>query len=103
MKIDFDSNADALTLVLAKGKVVQDKAISHNVFAGFDKKGQLVELQILDISEHEKVWISVEAASKLLNKSERTILRWIHSGKIPSQKVGREYRIPIEEIQALAG
>lgn len=102
IKIDFDKDAGALTFVLNKGKVTQDEEISENLFAGYNKAGKLVELQILEIEDNSDVWITVEAAAKILGRSERTILRWIHSGKIRSRKVGREYRIRIEDIEHTA-
>lgn len=102
IKVDFDKDADALTLVLNSGKVTSDKQISENLFAGYNKEGGLVELQILELKDNSDVWITVEAAAKILDRSERTILRWIHSGKIRSKKVGREYRIRIDDIEEMA-
>ena len=102
MKIDFDRDADALTLILGKGTVTKDKKVAESVFAGINDNGELIELQILDISAQERVWITVDAAAKLLGKSDRTILRWIQSGKLKSKRVGREYRIALEDINDLA-
>ncbi len=102
LKIDFDKSADAVTLVFRSGKVSRDHQVAENVFAGFNKKGELIELQVLDLAESDEVWITVEAAAKILGKNERTLLRWIHSGKIQSKKIGREYRIPLDQIQEMA-
>lgn len=102
MKITFDKKADALAIVFKEARISRDDEITPNVFAGFDRAGELVEIQILDISKAEQPWFTVEAAAKYLNKSERTILRWIGSGKLKPKKVGREYRIKPQDLEKLA-
>ncbi len=102
MKLSYDKDADAFTIVFSKEKVVRDDQISENVFAGFSKSGELVEVQVLDISHNDKAWLTVELVAKILGKSERTILRWIDKGTLPAKKVGKEYRIDPEVVQELA-
>jgi len=41
--------------------------------------------------------------AELLNYNKVTIIRWIHTGKIKAIKIGRDYRIPEEEVQKLLG
>jgi len=101
MKITFDKKADALAIVFRDGRVSKDDEVAENVFAGFDRAGELIEIQILDISKSDKPWFTVEAAAKYLNKSERTILRWIDSGKLKPKKIGREYRISPDDLEKL--
>ena len=101
MKISFDKKADALAIVFKEGRVSRDDEIAKNVFAGFDRANELVEIQILDISKTDAPWFTVEAAARYLNKSERTILRWIESGKLKPKKVGREYRFSPTELEKL--
>lgn len=101
MKIAFDKKSDALAIVFKEGRISRDDEIASNVFAGFDRTGDLIEIQILDISKTDQPWFTVEAAAKYLNKSERTILRWIESGKLKPKKVGREYRIKPEDLEKL--
>ena len=101
MKITFDKKADALAIVFKDGRVSKDDEISKNIFAGFDRAGELIEIQILDISKADQPWFTVEAAAKYVNKSERTVLRWIESGKLKPKKVGREYRISPESLEKL--
>ncbi len=101
MKITYDKKADALAIVFKMGRISRDDEITKNVFAGFDRSGELVEIQILDVSKSDRPWFTVEAAAKYLNKSERTILRWIESGKLNPKKVGREYRIKPEDLEKL--
>ena len=101
MKITFDKKADALSIIFKEARVSRDDEITPNVFAGFDRSGELVEIQILEISKADHPWFTVEAAAKYLNKSERTILRWIESGKLKPKKVGREYHIKPEDLNKL--
>ena len=43
-------------------------------------------------------FLTTEEAARLLNVHQNTIVRWIKSGRLPSSKIGREYRIPREAI-----
>ena len=102
MKIMYDKKADALAINFLDERISKDEQISENVFAGFSRSGALVEIQIIDISSADKPWFTLEAAAKYLDKSERTILRWIKLGKINPKKVGNEYRITPEELKKIA-
>src|SRR3954451_6288672 len=48
---------------------------------------------------NDTTFLSTEEVSKLLNVHSNTVMRWIKSGKLPSTKIGREYRIPREAIE----
>ena len=102
MKLSFDKDADALTIVLKNDKIVRDEAVSENLFAGFSKSGELAQVQILEISNSEGTWLTVDLVAKIIGKSERTVLRWIEKGALPAKKVGKEYRIKPEYIEDLA-
>ena len=102
MKISYDKKADAFSIELQEGRISKDVEIAKNVFAGFDREGNLLEIQLLEVSEMETPWLTLEAAAKYLNKSERTLLRWIRAGKIKPSKVGREYRLKAEDLKKLA-
>jgi len=41
----------------------------------------------------EEQYYSIEEVSKLLKVAYLTVYRWIQSGKLPSQKAGKQYRI----------
>ncbi len=103
MKITYDKKADAMALVFRDARVSKDTKLGENVFAGFDRDGQLVEIQVLEASSIEQPWVTLEAAAKLLGKSTRTLLRWIEDGKIAPHKVGRDYRFSPAMVQQLAG
>ncbi len=102
MKITYDKEADALSIVLKDGRISKDVEVAENAYAGFDRSGNLLEIQILEVSKHEHPWFTLEAAAKYLDVSERTLLRWIKSGKIKPAKVGREYRIKPTDLKKLA-
>lgn len=102
MKITYDKSADALSLVFKKARISKDIPLAKNVFAGMTRTGELVEIQILDISQQEAPWFTLEAAARYLGKSERTLLRWIKSGQLKSKKIGKEYRILPEDLEKLA-
>lgn len=99
MKITYDKEADAMAIILRKGRISKDVEIGEDVFAGYNRAGDLMEVQFLDVSEREEVWLTVEAAAVYLGKSEKTILRWIKAGKINPKKVGREYRIDPRDLE----
>src|SRR6266576_2043427 len=44
-------------------------------------------------------YLTTEEVAKLLHVHGNTVARWIKSGKLPSTKIGREYRIPREAIE----
>jgi len=102
MKISYDKKADAMAIIVKDGRISRDMEITENVFAGFDRAGNLIEIQILNVSKNEHPWFTLDAAARYLDVSERTLLRWIKDGKLKPKKVGREYRIKPEELKKLA-
>lgn len=102
MRISYDKQADAFSFSLRKGRISRDLKIAEGVFAGFDRAGQLIEIQILDISKLEHPWLTLEATAKILDISQRTLIRWIQAGKLKPKKVGKEYRIKPEDLKKLA-
>jgi excisionase family DNA binding protein len=102
LKITYDKTADAMAIILAEGRISKDVEVAQNVYAGFDRSGQLLELQILEVSSADAPWFTLEAAAKYLDISERTLLRWIKSGKLKPSKVGREYRIKPADLKKVA-
>jgi excisionase family DNA binding protein len=47
----------------------------------------------------ENPYLTTEEVSKLLNVHSNIVARWLKSGKLPSTKIGREYRIPRDAIE----
>ncbi|MCT4641420.1 MAG: excisionase family DNA-binding protein [Bacteriovoracaceae bacterium] len=102
MKLSYDKDADAMTISFCDELIVEDRELEKNIFAGYSSKNKLVELQLLDISSSDDTWLTVEMAAKVLDKSTRTILRYIQDGTIKAKKVGKEYRIYPQSISEFA-
>lgn len=49
------------------------------------------------VNEPER-WLSVEEIAKHLGVSKETIYRWVEKGKIPSHKVGRQWKFKVSEV-----
>jgi len=47
----------------------------------------------------DSTFLTTEEVAKLLNVHSNTVARWIKSGKLPSTKIGRDYRIPRDAIE----
>jgi chromosome partitioning protein len=47
----------------------------------------------------DNTYLTTDEVAKLLNVHSNTVARWIKNGKLPSTKIGREYRIPREAIE----
>lgn len=99
MKISYDKRGDTLLIKFAEGKISRDTEIGPNTYAAYDRSGALMEIQILDVSEQECPWMTLEAAAVYLHKSTRTLERWIKAGKLKTKKIGREFHIDLKEIQ----
>src|SRR5262245_15435831 len=48
----------------------------------------------------EQEYLSTEEAAVILNVHQNTILRWLKEGKLPSSKIGKQYRIPREALES---
>lgn len=48
-------------------------------------------------------FLTTQEASDLLNVHQNTIIRWIKTGRLPSLRVGKQYRIPFHAIEAYLG
>lgn len=45
-------------------------------------------------------WLSVEEIAQHLGLSKETIYRWLEKGKIPSHRVGRQWKFQASEVDA---
>lgn len=55
------------------------------------------DLRGLNVVELER-WFSVEEISTHLGVSKETIYRWVDKKKIPSHKVGRQWKFKVSEV-----
>jgi len=102
MKISYDKQGDTLLIQLNEGKISRDAEIGPNTFAAYDRSGMLLEIQIMDVSDQKRPWITLDAAAVYLQKSSRTLERWIKDGKLKAKKIGREFQIDLKEIERLS-
>ena len=45
-----------------------------------------------------EAWVSIDAIAKHLDVSKDTVYRWIDRRKIPANKVGRQWKFKISEV-----
>jgi excisionase family DNA binding protein len=43
--------------------------------------------------------LPLDKAAEILGKSPRTVLRWIHAGKIPATKVDGEWQVDVSDVR----
>ncbi len=48
-------------------------------------------------------WVTVPEAGRLLNKSERTIHRWVSSGRLPSRKESGRLLVDVSDVLPVTG
>jgi excisionase family DNA binding protein len=48
-------------------------------------------------------YLSARQAAKVCGVSEKTVRRWIAAGRLKADKRGRDFRIPVSELEALCG
>lgn len=62
MKVIYDKESDTLSIVLARGKVVDSEEPRPGLILDYDKTGRLVSIEVLDASEQIQQPQSVEFA-----------------------------------------
>jgi excisionase family DNA binding protein len=50
---------------------------------------------------NKEKYLTIEQAAASVDKHAQTIRRWIHDGKLPARKLGREYRIAESDLEAM--
>jgi excisionase family DNA binding protein len=45
--------------------------------------------------------ITVAEAAKLLKLHPQTLRRWIHQGKLSARRIGRQFRLPADELETI--
>ena len=51
MRIKFDKEADAVYIELSNGKFASNKKIDHNTIIDLDEKGNILGIEILNVSK----------------------------------------------------
>lgn len=55
-----------------------------------------------ELVEATPIYYTLKETAEILRVSERTIHNYLKSGKLKGKKVGKSYRIKLEDIKALA-
>ncbi len=50
----------------------------------------------------DAIAVRVETAARLIDTSPNTILFWIRAGRLPAVKVGRTWRVRVDDLEAIA-
>ena len=48
------------------------------------------------------LWLNVDQTAEALQLNYYSVLRMIHAGEIAAKKFGKEWRVPVQEIEAVA-
>jgi len=48
-----------------------------------------------------RLLITVAEAAKLLKLHPQTLRRWIHQGKLSARRIGRQFRLPADELETI--
>lgn len=48
------------------------------------------------------LWLTVDQTAEALQLNYYTVVRLIHAGEIAAEKFGKEWRVPVKEIEAVA-
>lgn len=54
----------------------------------------------MQVSNRKKSFFSIKEVADTLNVNERTIRRWISAGDLSAHRVGRQWRISLQDIEA---
>jgi len=52
------------------------------------------------LTSNPEPWVTLEAIAKHLEVSTDTVHRWIRARKIPVQRVGRQWRFKVSDVDA---
>ena len=58
---------------------------------------------IVDLATHPRRYVTVRALAAYLDCDARTILRMIYPRALPATRVGRRWRIPVDEARLAFG
>ncbi len=61
MKIEFDPSVDALYINLSKGEIEKTKEVQKGIMMDFDKDGNVLGIEVLDVSKREELPIQQAA------------------------------------------
>ena len=108
MRIMYDREADALSILLADGEVGQTKNIAPGVEVDFDFDGRVLAIEFLNASkkydidssglEEPDPYYSLAAAAELYGLSPTTLRHQIERGVLPGVKFGRNWVVHRDDL-----
>jgi len=109
MKMTYDREADALAVRLAEGRSVRTEHLARMVNADFDADGRLLGIEILAASDQYPLAelealgsgaedLSLAAAAKEAGLSPATLRVQLNAGRIPGEKIGRDWFIKRHDL-----
>ena len=108
MRIMYDREADALSILLADGEVGQTKSIAPGVEVDFDFEGRVLAIEFLNAStkydidtsgmEEPDPYYSLAAAAELYGLSATTLRHQIERKVLTGVKFGRNWVVHIDDL-----
>lgn len=110
MKITYDKNVDAMTILLANLDIEETRDIAPGVYVDYDADGRVVALEILkasqkyDLSDVEMQppdpYMSLSDAGRLFGLSPTTLRHQIARGVLKGKKFGRNWMVRNDHMAA---
>jgi excisionase family DNA binding protein len=110
MKIEYDKDVDALSISFTdRPRSARTEEVSEGINLDFNKKGQLVAIEILDASRfasleslgkfsetsHE---LTLAEAAKESGLEPDTLRSLIHKGRLKARKDGRDWKVELADL-----
>ena len=103
MKVTYDRNADAMSIVLADADVEETRSLAPGFFADYDADGRIIALEILkagqkyDLGDTEvqppDPYLSLSEAGAMFGLSPTTLRHQIAKGVLKGKKFGRNWMV----------
>ena len=110
MKITYDKNVDAMTILLANLDIEETRDIAPGVYVDYDAEGRVVALEILKASQKCDLsgvemqppdpYMSLSDAGRLFGLSPTTLRHQIARGVLKGKKFGRNWMVRNDHMAA---
>ncbi len=108
MRVMYDREADALSILLADGEVQQTKNIAPGVEVDFDFEGKVLAIEFLNASkkydidtnglEEPEPYYALAAAAEQCGLSATTLRHQIEKGVLHGVKFGRNWMVHRDDL-----
>ena len=110
MKLTYDEDADAATIVLTDAEVEETREIAVGVYADYDARGRLIALELLDAGKNYDLsgaeldapnpFLSLAAAGEMYGINPTTLRHQIARGVLKGVKAGRNWVVHHRDLHA---